>query len=76
MYAPYKYVLVDGVDAFGNDMTMNRKASVCDTTLLGTDFLGTFFWGIGFFGNYRFFYVFYMGIASGVGGELFFFSII
>ena len=35
LYTPFKYVLVPGLDAFGNDMTMNRKASVCDTTILG-----------------------------------------
>ncbi|CAD7925495.1 unnamed protein product [Amoebophrya sp. A120] len=35
LYAPSKYVLEPGVDAFGNDMVKNAKISHCDWTLLG-----------------------------------------
>ena len=35
MYSHSKYVVVPGLDPFGNSMKMNKKASVCDTTLVG-----------------------------------------
>mmetsp|Transcript_7561 Transcript_7561/g.18220 ORF Transcript_7561/g.18220 Transcript_7561/m.18220 type:complete len:1212 (-) Transcript_7561:1031-4666(-) len=35
MYAPSKYVLEPGVDAFGNDMDKNKQISHCGWTLVG-----------------------------------------